>query len=82
MSILLALHQRRLCNLVHPLKLPRPSRPIQERPHIKPIVIGAVRFGMVRRCERGHFVTVGRVVVEEEFDFGGNVGDGGCGPLA
>ena len=40
---------------------------------IEPVVIGAVRLGVIRRSEDGHLVAVDGVVTEKELHFVGNL---------
>lgn len=46
-------------------KLPGPGGVVQEGPQVEPVVVGAIRLCVVRWCQRGHLVTVDRVVKEE-----------------
>ena len=46
---------------------------IEERAQIKPIVVWAVRLGVVGRSERSHLVAIDGIRAEEVLDFDSNL---------
>lgn len=50
-------------------ELPRPAGVVQEGPQVEPVVVGAVVFGVIRRGERGHLVSVHGILGEKPLHF-------------
>lgn len=51
-----------LNTLINARKLPGPVDIVQERPMVKPVVIGGVALGMVSRCYRCRLVSIDSVL--------------------
>ena len=58
-------------------ELPRPAGVVQKRPKIKPVVVRAVALGVVRRGQRGHFVSVCGILREKPLHFVSHLRDKG-----
>uniref|UniRef100_A0A480GIX5 Glutamine-dependent NAD(+) synthetase isoform X1 n=1 Tax=Sus scrofa TaxID=9823 RepID=A0A480GIX5_PIG len=50
-------------------ELPRPAGVVQKRPKIEPVVVWAVALSVVRRGQRGHFVSVCGILREKPLHF-------------
>ena len=58
---------------VNDAKLPGPHDVVEELAVVVAVVVWSVRFRVVRRSDRRHFVPIDRVTTEEKLDFVGNL---------